>query len=785
MIQQKPSFIARNLRVCAYLGLLLCVAFVNLYSYYTSLLTNPVEHTWVIICFTAALFISPIKQWPSVVSTLILSHIYWQLVLYKAEADWFMVLLELVASAYLAFYAKHFSNSWQPSDFTGDIISYLPIIVPSYFIYGVFLAFRQWLIHQKDSTNFIVTADLLLHHLHLLEFTVGVNLTFLMFQWSRNQFNVTFNPFPYAIIIFTHLACFYVWPSNLAPLLLIMTASVYYMGIRGITFPSLIVSLSLPFIAYRSGTLLDYVNELNYAFLIFFSGLLGIIIFNVAEAAKKGESYRVMLSKSNLTGFSIAPLEVDTLRSKLKEKNQEISQAYAQLEKTYDDLEQKNSRLKTLTTSLSRVSQSYKNLAEIDQLTQLKSRHYFYNFLADGSRKLPYLLILIDLDNFKRINDHHGHNVGDEILRQCASVFNNMVPKGSFTARIGGEEFCIVLANKDIFEAQIFASQIRHHIRNTKANESASYIYCTASIGIAELAIDSALKEAMGLADKALYQSKSEGKNRTTLANASFIRQLKNDQTKPNLNAVIEGLKAGEFELYIQPICNNSTQKAVGFESLMRWHRADGSILSPNDFLDLALSPEAYPLFKAISLAQLVTILKQLINRDEDYYLSFNTDNTFINSTEFVTDLINQFKLAQINLNCLVLELPEKTALVNMERALNNIDLLQKNGVVIALDDFGMEHSNMDRIRDIPADIIKIDRSFITNMEGNRRSLAIIKALVSMAKELNFEIIAEGIETQAQAIILTQAGIMRAQGYFYGRPKPAAYWLEQIDSGHI
>ena len=130
MIQQKPSFIARNLRVCAYLGLLLCVAFVNLYSYYTSLLTNPVEHTWVIICFTAALFISPIKQWPSVVSTLILSHIYWQLVLYKAEADWFMVLLELVASAYIAFCAKHFSNGWQLSDFTSDIISYLPIIVP-------------------------------------------------------------------------------------------------------------------------------------------------------------------------------------------------------------------------------------------------------------------------------------------------------------------------------------------------------------------------------------------------------------------------------------------------------------------------------------------------------------------------------------------------------------------------------------------------------------------------------------------------------------------------------
>ncbi len=178
-------------------------------------------------------------------------------------------------------------------------------------------------------------------------------------------------------------------------------------------------------------------------------------------------------------------------------------------------------------------------------------------------------------------------------------------------------------------------------------------------------------------------------------------------------------------------------------------------------------------------------ILKDLNDRDADYYLSSNTDNTFINSTTFVTDLINQFKLAQLNLHRLVLELPEKTALVNMKRALHNIALLQKNGIVIALDDFGMEHSNMDRIRDVPADIIKIDRSFIIKVEVNPRSLAIIKALVTMAKELHFEIIAEGIETRAQAIILSQAGITRAQGYFYGHPKPVAYWLKQIDRGRI
>ena len=785
MIEQTPSFIARHIRVCSYLGLLLCVAFVNVYSHYTSMLANPVEQTWVVVCFSTALSIAPIKQWPSVVSTIIVSHICWQLILYKNEVFWPMVLLELSAGICIAFCSKYFNNLWQPSDFNDDVLCYLPGTIPNYFLYGVFISVKQWLVSDANSTDFTVTAEFILQHLHILEFAMAGNVSLAIFYWYRNKFTGVFNPILGAIAVIGQLSCLYVWPDNLIPVLLVMTISVYYLGLGGIAIPSLIVSLSLPFIAYNNGTLLDYVNELNYGIIILFYGLLGVILSSVAEAAKKGEPYRVMLSKANLTGFIIAPLEVYTLRSQLKEKTEQVSQAYIELAQTYADVEAKNNHLNELSTSLETQKQAYKNLAEIDQLTQLKSRHYFYNFLTDGLRKHSYSLMLIDLDNFKRINDYYGHNSGDELLRQCADVLSEIVPKDSFTARIGGEEFCVALANKNIYEAQALAGLLRHNIGITRTNASGMAIYCTASIGVAELAVDSILMEVMDIADKALYQSKTDGKNRTTLAGSVFIQQFNKQKNRTNLDDVIEGLNAGEFELYIQPICNNNTQKAVGFESLMRWHRADGSVLLPNHFLDLALSPEAYPLFKAIALGQLALILKDLNDRDADYYLSFNTDNTFINSTTFVTDLINQFKLAQLNLHRLVLELPEKTALVNMKRALHNIALLQKNGIVIALDDFGMEHSNMDRIRDVPADIIKIDRSFIIKVEDNPRSLAIIKALVTMAKELHFEIIAEGIETRAQAIIISQAGITRAQGYFYGHPKPVAYWLKQIDRGRI
>tara|TARA_B100000767_G_C19769059_1_gene539048 strand:+ start:1985 stop:2566 length:582 start_codon:yes stop_codon:yes gene_type:complete len=188
-----------------------------------------------------------------------------------------------------------------------------------------------------------------------------------------------------------------------------------------------------------------------------------------------------------------------------------------------------------------------------------------------------------------------------------------------------------------------------------------------------------------------------------------------------------------------------------------------------------------YLKFKEASLAQLKPILKDLMSRNPNYYLSFNINSTFIHSTEFVNDLFSQFYLSETKLNRLVLELPETAIIYEKELVSKNVELLRKHGFDIAWDDFGMENSNMDQIRDIPEDFVKIDRSFIVQMKGNPRSLAIIKALVNMSKKLNFKIIAEGIETLAQSDLLAAAGVTRVQGYYYGRPKPINYWLDQLD----
>ncbi|MCO4837685.1 MAG: EAL domain-containing protein [Oceanospirillaceae bacterium] len=778
MTKVHSSFIARNINLCAYVGLFLALCVVNVYTHLISQLEEPLESTWTIVFFVSILYIAPFAQWKKVIFSLLICHVFWQLLLHPGQIDWPLMLIELGAGLVIAFYAKYFNSNWQPSDFNSKILTYLPGMIPTYLVYIVCVILRDWELHNQSATTFMFGVTFFLQHAHLLEFIVGVSVTFLILCWYSQNFALKPNIYLLLIAFAAHAACLYFWPHNLIPLTITMTASIFYIGLQGVAVPSFIFALAMPFILVGDTTLLQQVNQLSYAFLILCSCVIGLMLQGFVAAVKQGVSYRLVLSKVNPIGLIIGPLEVDNLRSQLQEKNQQISQAYAALEQTNDNL-------KTLTASLETQTQAYKKMAEIDQLTGLKSRHYFYNYLTDGSRSHSYCLLLIDLDNFKSVNDIYGHDTGDEILKACARVLSNASIHHGFAARVGGEEFCIALANIDLNAGQKMADELGRKLGKSTILKADVIVSRTASIGVAELNKDATLKHVMRLADEALYVSKSKGKDTTTVADEAFMLESKNNQKNLSANDLLEGLSNNEFYLYLQPICSNISGQAVGFEALMRWHRPDGSILSPDRFLELAISPPVYAKFKDVYIAQLIPIVKTLTKLNCDYYLSFNTEATFIHSSQMVNHFIRQFQEANIKPKNLVLELPEKAAILNTKKALSNIKLLQNSGIGIALDDFGMEHSNIDRIRDIPADIVKIDRSFISKIDQNPRSLAIVNALVTMSEQLKFQIIAEGIETQAQATILAKSGITRAQGYFYGRPKPLNYWLEQIAKGKI
>ena len=777
-METKESFVARNTQFWAYLALFVVVSLMNVYGAIVHHFQPSLHFTWAVVCFVAILYIAPISQWKIVVAAIVLSHAFWLALLQPNHVDWPMAAIEVGTSLLIAFYAKYFNNNWQPSDFNSKMLAYLPAAAPSYLIYFMCVFLNDWEAYSLSWSSFEFTLDYFFQHAHFLEFSIATGLTFHILHWNSQGLKRPTQIPLFLLACLTHFTFLYVWPHNLLLLSITMVVWVYILGIEAIAIPSLLCALALPFIPYQSTTLLDHISQLSYGMAILLSGFLGLILKYFVESVENGEPYQVLISRMNPLSFLIRPLEVDTLKSQLQEKNQQIRQAYS-------DLEKSNIDLKALAESLEIQTQTYKKMAEVDQVTGLKSRHYFYNFLSDGVRERPFWLMLIDLDNFKSINDTYGHDAGDKMLLECGKVLEQAVMHKGFAARVGGEEFCVALYWVSVAEARTFADNLRRSLRRAFITKAGVNISRTASIGVAELRQHARLEDVISLADEALYASKSKGKDLTTLADTAFIIKSHNNQNNLTVEDLLAGIKAQEFQLYIQPICDNATGKATGFEGLMRWHRPDGSIVFPGRFLELAVSPAVYPKFLDFYTSQVIPIAIALAKKNPNYYFSFNTEATFIQSSQLVEKFISKLSGLPMLHGNLVLELPEKTAILNPKTALKNIMLLQENGIKIALDDFGMEHSNMDRIRDIPADIVKIDRSFISKIDQNPRSLAIVNALVSMAKQLDFLIIAEGIETQAQAITLAASGVSRAQGYYYGHPKPVDYWLEQIQIGHI
>ena len=395
-MQQNMSLIAKNTKVYSYFGLFLTVAVVNYYTFFINELANQHAQTWEVVCFTSILYLAPIRHWKKAIFTLVISHIFWQLLIFGSNINWPLLAFKLFAGACIAFPAKYFGRMWAPSDFTGNAFTHLPGLLPTFLIYFA----TSVLQHEYASGHQQLTFDLpfLMAHLHLLECVVIGSFTFLILQWYRRQFTWPKKSYYALAAITAHLACLYIWPTNLVPLAAVLAFSLFYTGLQGIAFPSIISVLALPFLMYEGASLQGQIDQLNYALLILVSAIMGLIRDGFIAAAKKGEPYKIVISKSGAVGLTMTSPEVDALQLQLTEKNRQISQ-------TYIELEQKNDALRRLTSTLEAQKETYKSLVEVDELTGLKSRRYFSTYLADGVRKCPYTLLMIDLDNFKSVKD--------------------------------------------------------------------------------------------------------------------------------------------------------------------------------------------------------------------------------------------------------------------------------------------------------------------------------------------------------------------------------------------
>ncbi len=428
-----------------------------------------------------------------------------------------------------------------------------------------------------------------------------------------------------------------------------------------------------------------------------------------------------------------------------------------------------------------------------DPLTGIANRSLFMDRLQSqlihSQRKLKdkFAVLFIDLDRFKAVNDSLGHLVGDQLLIGISERLTNCISKKDTVARLSGDEFAILL-NKiyHLEDATKVADYIQQQLSlpfHLQGNE----VFASASIGIA-LSHNSATgkpysepKDLLKDADRAMYQAKHLGKARYEIFDDSLETDILNSlELETDLRKAIE---RQELQLYYQPIVSLETGKVTSLEVLIRWQHSQRGLIYPNDFLPLA---EDTGLIIKIDHWVLQEACRQMYVwqcqglLDKEVTISVNVTGKLFAQKNFVEGIEDVLSSSGLGASNLCLEITESLIMENLESITAKLFLLQKLGIQLSIDDFGTGYSSLSRLKVFPINALKIDRSFISQLEINLENKEIVKTIVNLGLNLGMKVVAEGIETQVQHKQLQALGCHSGQGYLYSRPidgEAIADWL--------
>jgi diguanylate cyclase (GGDEF)-like protein len=394
--------------------------------------------------------------------------------------------------------------------------------------------------------------------------------------------------------------------------------------------------------------------------------------------------------------------------------------------------------------------------------------------------------MFIDLDYFKTINDTLGHNIGDLLLQQVASRLAACVRKSDTLARLGGDEFVVLLENlsEKILEAaaqaKVIGDKMLDALRQTYQLAKHEY-YGTASIGVTlfdgceVIGIDELFRQA----DIAMYQAKDCGRNHLRFfdpdmqkminANASLTMDLRN------------ALEQRQFQLYYQ-VQVDALAQPIGAEVLIRWQHPKHGLVSPYDFIPLA---EQTGLILPIGQWVLETACAQLKAWEQDestcnLTLSINVSAKQFHQVNFVSQVKNAVQYHNINPAKLKLELTESMLADNLEQIITAMNALNAIGIRFSLDDFGTGYSSLQYLKRLPLFQLKIDQSFVRDITFDNNDRALVLTIINMANSLGLEVIAEGVETKEQQLLLLHKGCLHFQGYLFGKPSPIKQFEEAL-----
>jgi diguanylate cyclase (GGDEF)-like protein len=417
--------------------------------------------------------------------------------------------------------------------------------------------------------------------------------------------------------------------------------------------------------------------------------------------------------------------------------------------------------------------QSLETMANFDSITGLLNRRAFTDQAAallsnSLRRERAVALLVFDLDNFKNINDVHGHALGDDILRAIAADVKAIAPLNSLLARLDGDEFAMAVvfdpANRETVDKA--SEQILSDLSQTRVIQGTSLANISVSLGICPSGLDCTTIDAMlRRADIAMYSAKHQGRNRFTWFDSSMERELMHRNSLES--AMRSGIPNGEFEPYFEQLVDISTGRLTGFEMLARWNHPSRGLIAPDVFIPIA---EETGLIVELSMSLLHRAFEEARNWDHSLILAVNISPVQLRDPWFAQKLVKLLVETGMQPNRLEIEITETSLYDNMSLAQSIIGSLKNQGIRIALDDFGTGYSSLAHLRAIPFDRIKIDRSFVSSILENAESAAIVNAITRLGDSLGLPVTAEGIEDAAIAARLNELGCHRGQGWYFGKP---------------
>jgi diguanylate cyclase (GGDEF)-like protein/PAS domain S-box-containing protein len=428
-------------------------------------------------------------------------------------------------------------------------------------------------------------------------------------------------------------------------------------------------------------------------------------------------------------------------------------------------------------TERKRAEERAQYLANYDVLTGLPNRFLMQDRLSQACAQAHHsearvAVMHIDLDRFKVVNETLGHYVGDALLKQAADRIKKSAREGDTVARVGGDEFTIVLPNVASVQAlSAFAEKVLGGLARPFPGEGQD-LFVSASVGISLFPDDArSVDDLIKHADAAMFRAKATGRN-----NYQFFTRELNEEVQERLlmeGGLRKALQREEFRVVYQPKIDLATREVVGAEALIRWSHPKLGVVGPARFVPVAEDSGIVGQIGEWVLRTVCRQIRQWQGEGLSLPVAVNVSARQFQQADLADLVVSVLSETEVPARLLEIELTESAVMQDAEASVVALERLKSFGVQISIDDFGTGYSSLSYLKRLPLDVLKIDQSFVRDISSDPNDAAIVRAIITLARSLGMKVIAEGVETEAQLAFLNAYGCQYAQGYMFGKPMPA------------